>query len=308
MMPPIECYKNDRRGGNADLVSPNELRRSITNGVLSRNDWKTFEMTADVFGKLTDRGITTRRFLAHRHENDVVEIAAKRFGIWGLDFGTSIAPGDGGAGTRRFLLGDGARNFIGSATCDPIRTLAREQLVKNHAQTVDITRGADVFAAHLFGAGVLWRHHALEGESLADALSAFGIEQFRDAKIEQLWFAFRGHADIRRLDVAVNDQMLMRVGDGRANFAEKFESLVHGQPRAHCNIDPAVRPRHIPWRKMEFHPWSRRCRKAARYLDDSGWREDALHVGSGEECRPRSMPRRTNLSATLRFSCRSCAR
>ena len=70
----------------------------------------------------------------------------------------------------------------------------------------------------------------MKRESLATALSAFGVEQFRDAKVEQLRFALRRHADVRRLDVAMNDQMLVRVGDGRANFAKKVESLLHREP------------------------------------------------------------------------------
>jgi hypothetical protein len=41
-----------------------------------------------------------------------------------------------------------------------------------------------------------------------------GVEPFGDAEVEQLGDAVLGHQDVRRLEIAVDDQVLMR--DGRA--------------------------------------------------------------------------------------------
>ena len=64
---------------DAGLVSTNELRGSIVKGVLVRPDRQTFEMAANIFGKLFDRGIAALRFLAQRHQDDVIEIALEGF-------------------------------------------------------------------------------------------------------------------------------------------------------------------------------------------------------------------------------------
>src|SRR4030095_1054912 len=51
-------------------------------------------------------------------------------------------------------------------------------------------------------------------------------EQFGDSEIEQLRRAVFSHQDVARLEVAVDDQLAMRVLDGGTNVAEEFELLV----------------------------------------------------------------------------------
>jgi hypothetical protein len=51
------------------------------------------------------------------------------------------------------------------------------------------------------------------------------IEQSRDAEIQELRFPFRRDTDISRFEIPVNDKVLMRVGNSRANFAEESQPL-----------------------------------------------------------------------------------
>ncbi len=52
----------------------------------------------------------------------------------------------------------------------------------------------------------------------------FRIEQLGDAKVEQLGGAVAGDEDVRGLDIAMDDQVLMGILDGRAHLAKELES------------------------------------------------------------------------------------
>ncbi len=104
--------------------------------------------------------------------------------------------------------------FVGVRLSILIRFLSRKQFVKNNAETIDIARRRHASAGNLFRAGVLRCHYALERESLAAALRALRVQKFRNAEVEQLRFALGGDANVRWFDVAVNDQVLVRVSDG----------------------------------------------------------------------------------------------
>ena len=60
----------------------------------------------------------------------------------------------------------------------------------------------------------------------------FGRKQFCDAEIEQLWISFIGDEDIRCLDVAVHDQIAVRIVNRRANRDEQLEALAYEQRAA----------------------------------------------------------------------------
>ena len=83
-------------------------------------------------------------------------------------------------------------------------------------------------AFDLLRAGVFRRHDAQGGNRLGEQFVA-GAEKLRDAEVEQLRFALRRHEDVRRFQVAMNDQVLMRIGDRRADLAEELQALGRGQ-------------------------------------------------------------------------------
>src|SRR4029077_4846080 len=112
-------YQSD--SSYSDAVALRKFRAAIRHRISACDDRKAVEMPANVLRKFCDRLITPPRFFAHRLGNDVVQIASQQFGIWDLDIGTSVASGNGRAGSSRFLLHD--RTFDGGwgAICDLIR-------------------------------------------------------------------------------------------------------------------------------------------------------------------------------------------
>ena len=93
--------------------------------------------------------------------------------------------------------------------------MACQQFVKQNAERIDIARRGDLIAAHLLRAGVFRRQQMQpRSRQRAGGVDCFGSEQFGDAEIEQFDDSVFGNEDVRRFEVAVDDQMLMRVRDG----------------------------------------------------------------------------------------------
>ena len=109
------------------------------------------------------------------------------------------------------------RDLIGRALCDLVRAVTRQELEENDAERVDVGRGRDRIAADLLGARVLRRHHARRRD--------FGTfrptEHLRDAEVDELRHAVAVDEDIARLEVAVHDEVPMRILDGGAHQAEE---------------------------------------------------------------------------------------
>src|ERR1041385_8854324 len=95
------------------------------------------------------------------------------------------------------------------------------------AERVDIGEDADRFAADLLGGGVRRRHQLQYGAGLIRS-PRVAIELLGDSKIEQLDFAFVLDQDVGRLQIAMNDRVLMRVLHGFAYGAEQSQALGDG--------------------------------------------------------------------------------
>ena len=82
------------------------------------------------------------------------------------------------------------------------------QLIQDHAQRINITPLRDGILAQLFGARVARgkQHH------LSYGLLSGTLQQFGRAKIEQFDNAFfTGYQNVRWLEIAVDNQILMRM-------------------------------------------------------------------------------------------------
>ncbi len=107
---------------------------------------------------------------------------------------------------------------VGAASAD--------QFVEQQAQGIDIAGGGDVLAPQLFRAGVLRSHQPLVVGSGDDGVGGQSrIEQFGDAKVQELGKAVSGDQDIRGFQIAVDNQALMGGLDCRADGAEEFYTL-----------------------------------------------------------------------------------
>ena len=66
----------------------------------------------------------------------------------------------------------------------------------------------------------------------------FRFEQLGDAEVEQLHRAVGGHEDVVGLEVAMHDEVLMRVTHGRAHLQEELHALAHAElPRIAPGVD-----------------------------------------------------------------------
>ncbi len=76
----------------------------------------------------------------------------------------------------------------------------------------------------MFRSCVLWRQHLapLAGQHGRRSGGLFRLQELGDAEIQQLRLPRRIHQDVRRLNVAVDDQILVRV---RHRFADLDEQL-----------------------------------------------------------------------------------
>ncbi len=101
---------------------------------------------------------------------------------------------------------------------------------------MDIGRGTDRFAANLFRARIIRRQQPLHrGRVVRD--ECVGPHEPRDAEVEQARFAVGSDQDVGRLEVAVDDELLVRVLDRVADPAQQVDALADAEP---LRIAPAV--------------------------------------------------------------------
>ena len=101
------------------------------------------------------------------------------------------------------------------------RHVARQHLVEEDAERPDVRARVGPLAAQLFGRKIDGR--ADDHADLRHGLAGLGAG---DAEIQQLDLPARGDLDVVRLDVAVDDAVLVDVFEGLADFLEHVERLV----------------------------------------------------------------------------------
>ena len=139
--------------------------------------------------------------------------------------GSRIDAGDRRARTHRLRFADDAHDVGRRAAGEPIRQPAGEQFVEQHAERVDVGGRGHRLAANLLGAGVFRRHQLQAGRGRRERLAReLGIQQLGDAEVQQLGRAIGDHEHVGRLDVAVDDQVLVRVLDGGADVTKELQA------------------------------------------------------------------------------------
>ncbi len=179
-------------------------------------------MQQDVFTERFHRGVAPLRFLAQRHQADVVEITREPTG--------SLARGlAGGVAGTRGHRGKHIRFERGARNTRTVGWLATQQLVEDHSQGIDIGGRGDRFAPNLFRRCITRRHgpHTHFGQRGLVA-GIFG-DQLGYPEIEQLYRAIRCDQDIVRLEVAMHAQTLVSMVHGRAHIGKECEPLLQRQ-------------------------------------------------------------------------------
>ena len=168
-------------------------------------------MAADIGRERFDGTVAAIRIGIECDRENAVEIAAKRAAT-------------GAARARRFHR----RHAFAAGE----RLRIRQQFEEQHAERIDVARGCDGAAEELFGAGVVGSHETGDGCVGGNRIG----RQLRDAEVEQLRNAVVGDEHVRRFDVAMNDEIAMRVLHGVAELEEEAQSRVERQ-RALAAID-----------------------------------------------------------------------
>jgi hypothetical protein len=101
----------------------------------------------------------------------------------------------------------------------------RQQEIEQHADRVDVGRRRDDVARRLLGRGVFRRQHArpIDRHGLC-------IQQPRDPEIQQFDGAVGRHENIRWLEIAMDDQVRVRMAHGVENLEDELEALFDGEP------------------------------------------------------------------------------
>ena len=157
-----------------EQVPAHELRGVVAPVALPRQHRPAEKVAVHIVRERLDRRIAAIRLLAHRHRHDGVQVAAQPRP---QPLRRQAAPiGDAAAvGVRlaaelgdhhlarphRIVHADRALELQLAVAQEPVRRAARQQLVQQHAERVDVGRGGDGAAQHLLGSGVLRSEDAL---------------------------------------------------------------------------------------------------------------------------------------------------
>ncbi len=181
---PDQAEHRHRADRHRRPVPPHEFRRAIKPRLGPGAHGQVFLKASEVFGEFGNAAVMTFGLLAHRLQNDVVEVAGKFAG-------QAARRRD-----RRFTdrLRPAQRRIFGEA----MGTATGEQLIKDGTQRIDVGGGRDRLAEDLFGGGVV-RGHGLQAGRGQGGLAAVGtFQEFGDAEIEQLGGAVGGNENIAR--------------------------------------------------------------------------------------------------------------
>ena len=107
------------------------------------------------------------------------------------------------------------------------RTHSGQQLVQHDAERVDVAGRAQSLALDLLGTGVGQGHGP--GGRRRTRPAGIGIEQLRNAEIQQLRLAAGADQDIDRLQVTMDDEIGVRVLDSRTHLDEQGDAFTQDQ-------------------------------------------------------------------------------
>ena len=236
-------HRDERRcRRDADAMPPNELADAIPRARRACENRLVVEMAPEIRREIRDRSVPARPILLERLHRDPVEITSQpagqlvRIGSPARSHlrGRGAKLRDADARAQRILLPQQPRQLD-----DPLlmqllaveRQTSREQLVQQHAQSVDVGSRIDIDATrfsllrahiprradHQAEAGVQGARHERLGDRLRDA----EVDDFRRRPVIP-----HRNQNVRWLEVAVDDAFLMRVLDTLAHLEEEREALL----------------------------------------------------------------------------------
>ena len=215
----------ERGRRHARAMTVDEFAEAIADAVAPRRNRLAGEIALQIARERIGGRVAARRIAAHRGDDDGVEIAAQmaradRRGVVGDAAGQR---------NRRRRIERALRGIAIDIVAQIVRPLAREQFEQHDAERIDVRRGAHRIAAQLLRRGVRRRQWTvLRVDGLRRAAVRI-VEEFGDAEIEQLRFAVGGDQNVRRLDVAMDDELAVRELHRRADIAEQRDAFFDAQ-------------------------------------------------------------------------------
>jgi hypothetical protein len=99
----------------------------------------------------------------------------------------------------------------------------REQRKQQQTELVHIGADRHRLASELLGGRVRGRHDTVAGQR-EPGVPARVVQPLRNPEVEELHVSVFVHEDIRRLEIAMDDEIAVRVLDGLAHLAEQAEA------------------------------------------------------------------------------------
>ena len=209
--------RRQRRGTErgAPAVAGEELAGEVTAGGIARVDRTAGEKASDVLGERLGGRVASPRLLRQGLHDDPVEIAPQAAAQRAR---CDLARRSNRS--RRQLLRQRRRRV----PAQRVGRLAREQPVQHDPERVHVARRGDRPARELFGGGEVGG----ERQRLARGVRGVGggwrrAQQSRDPEVEQLRHTRRRDQDVGGLEIAVDDQVAVRVLHGLAGGADELE-------------------------------------------------------------------------------------
>ncbi len=208
-------------------MSPHEFARPVADRVGAGEHRAALEVAANIVRQFLGRNVPARRLLLHRPEHDGVEVAPQlgRGGTRTRRRAAGVPRFDGAARRRGIGLAHGANDLLHRVGLHCVRPTAGQDLVEQHTEGIDVARRRHRLAADLLGARVLGRHHRQHRGGRRGVGVDPDRQQPGDAEVEELRRAVRRDQDVVGLQVAVDDEVLVRVLDGGAHFHEQGEAI-----------------------------------------------------------------------------------
>ena len=177
------------------------------------------EYVAEVGGELVDAEVALAGIFAEGLEEDGIDVGVGAFGKLG-----------DGAWFGWELLAHDAEEFGGGELLEGVGRDAGEEQVEQDAERVGVGCRGDGLAHDLLRAGVLRRvgAEAVLREACG-GVRGRGLEELGGAEIEQARCAVMGDEDVVRLEVAVDDEVLVGVLDGIADLQKELQAGVKGE-------------------------------------------------------------------------------
>ncbi len=238
------CDSRKSAQRNRDAISADEFGGTISQRIGPRTHRLMAEMAPNVVSERRDGSVALLRIFLECLGDDVFEIAfqlmpepfrrrrtpprvvAKRFD------GERLRGSDRVGKPRRVGVDD---RFDQSRRRPPAIAdgmLAGQEDVEQHTQRINVGRRRHRIAEQLFRGGKFGRESTtgVAGQLAHVAERGFVLQQLRDAEIQQLNGAAVADQHIRRLDVSVDDEIGVSVGDGGQHVDEQTKTCSDAEP------------------------------------------------------------------------------